>query len=78
MAEYRYSPELKKPLAAGDVDFLDPKTQKTLETVMKIFQFQAKMVTAPSRRRIHVSHSGHDGQSFLPACQKLQCSGFPS
>ena len=48
MAEYPYSPELKKPLAAGDVDFLDPKTQKTLETVMKIFQCQAKMVTAPS------------------------------
>ena len=34
MAEYPYSPELKKPLAAGDVDFLDPKTQKTLETVI--------------------------------------------
>ena len=48
MAEYPYSPELKKPLAAGDVDFLDPKTQKTLETVMKIFQFQAKIVIAPS------------------------------
>ena len=48
MAEYPYSPELKKPLAAGDVDFLDPKTQKTLETVMKIFQFQAKIVTTPS------------------------------
>ena len=28
MAAYPYSPELKKPLAAGDVDFLDPKTQK--------------------------------------------------
>ena len=47
MEQYPYSPELKKPISAGDTDFLNPKVQKSMAAIMKIFQLQAKLARVP-------------------------------
>lgn len=47
MEQYPYSTELKKPISAGDTDFFNPKVQKSMAAIMKIFQLQAKLARVP-------------------------------